>query len=341
MIDRCASQASRILAVLGRTCAIAILVLATRQVDAQTASKQNGEAVEWPSIVCRGAKCETMQAKGWLFAKPGQKNVVIVSHGSSGINYIQFDRVDALQEAGYAALVIDHWGSRGLGEQLTDLKGAQSRGATELNMAFDIYTAASFLRKERDFDKVGSIGGSGGGGAQIMAQQKWAISAIEKTMEHFYKRPFVARKLEAQVGLYAFCGYRNKVRDAFNGAPLMLISGEKDDMTPAEYCERITPWMNERGGRVQFVNLPGAYHTFDAREGMHRIQTSHMAKCDLIVDEKGITNLKTGDVTPGGNEVLGQAVAKCANAFGFTSGNTGDRNIATPHWLSFFRGHLQ
>lgn len=306
---------------------------------AQTANQQNGEAVEWPSLVCRGAKCEPLPVHGWLYAKSGQKNVVIVSHGSSGISYVVFDRVDALQQAGFAALVIDHWGSRGLGGQLDDLKGAQQRGATELNMAFDIYTAEEMLR-QRGFEHVGSIGGSAGGGAQIMAQQKWAMQIVEKSYTHYYKKPFTARPLDAQVGLYSFCGYRNKVRDAYNGVPLMLISGAADNMTPAEYCEHITPWMNERGGHVTFVSIPGAYHSFDGREPMHRILAKHMAKCDLVVDEKGITNLKTGDVTPNPSD-LATAVDKCGNTVGFIAGNIGDRNVATPIWINFFKEHMQ
>lgn len=320
-----------------------VLVWAAASVHAQTSSKGNGEALTWDSIVCRGPRCEPIKAKGWLFAKPGQTNVVIVSHGSVGVDYRVFDRVDHLQREGYAAFVIDHWGSRGLGEVLTDLKGAPSKGASELNIAFDIYTAASMLRKQRDFDKVGAIGASFGGGAQITAQQDWAKSVMEKTYEYHYKRPFVVRPLDAQVSLYGFCGYRNKLRDKFNGAPILFISGEKDEIDPAEYCERFAPWANERGGKAKFVMIKGAYHTFDARESakwMGNIQ--HTGKCDLMVDEKGITNLKNGDLTPGvdNNTALPLAIAKCGTAWGFTSGNIGDPNVAVPLWMAFFKEHM-
>lgn len=308
---------------------------------AQSASKDNGEAVSWPSILCRGPKCEPLTAKGWLFAKPGMKNVVIISHGSDGIDYRVFDRVDHLNQAGFAALVIDHWGSRGLSAQTSDLKGAPQRGATEFNMASDIYTAASMLRKERGFEHVGSIGGSGGGGAQIMVQQKWAMQTLEKTYEYWYKKPFVARPLDAQVGLYAFCGYRNKLRDAFNGVPLLLISGSDDDMTPPEYCQRIVSWMNERGGHVSYAEVKGGYHAFDGRDGPHRILVKHMGACDLMVDEKGITNLKTGDLTTGEySAALVQAIDKCGNTLGFMAGTRGDSQAAVPMWIDFFKKYL-
>lgn len=321
---------------------LASLVLAPA--SAQTANKQNGEAVTWSSAVCRGGKCEPLTVKGYLFAKPGQKAVVVVSHGSVGVDYRVFDRVDKLQEAGYAALVPEHWASRGLGEILTDLKGAPAKGASELNMAFDIYSAASWLRTERGFDKVGAIGASYGGGAQVTMQQAWAKDVIEKTMAFHYKKPFVVRPLDAQVSLYGFCGYRNKLRDKFNGAPLLFIGGEKDEQTPAKLCEQLAPWMNERGGNVKAITLKGAYHTFDARERASWIgNIKHMGKCDLMIDEKGTTNLTTGVLTPivDFNAALPKAVEECATAWGFTSGNIGDPNIAVPLWLAFFKDHMQ
>lgn len=309
---------------------------------AQTASKRNGEEVTWPSIVCRSGKCEPMTGRGWLFSKPGQTKVVIVSHGSVGIDGRVFDRVDQLQAAGFASLAVDHWGPRGLGEILSNLKDAPARGGSELNMAFDIYTAADMLRNERGFDKVGAIGASYGGGAQITAQQKWAMDVIGKTVSFHYKRDFIARKLDAQVSLYGFCGYRNALRDAFNGVPLLILSGERDDIDPPQLCERLAPWMNERGGNVKFSVIPGVAHTWDSRDRETWIpDVVHMGKCDLLVDAKGITDLASGRLTPGDNNTaLPKAVALCATARGFHSGSRGDPFVAVPQWIDFFRRNL-
>jgi len=322
-------------------CLMACLAFATH---AQQASRTNGEAISWDSVVCKGAKCEPLRANGWLFAKPGQKSVVIVSHGSVGVDQRVFDRVDQLQEIGVAALVIDHWGSRGLGEVLSDLRGAASKGASELNMSFDIYTAASMLRKERDFEKVGTIGASFGGGAQITAQQKWAGSVMERTYEYLYRRPFVVRPLDAQVSLYAWCGYRNKLRDAFNGSPLLIINGDKDTQTPARLCEQLAPWMNERGGKVQMITLKDEVHGFDDRHYQTWIPlVQHMGQCDLMIDERGTTNLTTGTLTPIAdyNAALPVALKECATARGFSNGNNGNWKVAVPLWQKFFQEHLR
>lgn len=298
----------------------------------------------WDSIICRGAKCEPLKTRGWLFAKPGQKAVVIISHGSIGIDARVFDRVDQIQDLSMAALVIDHWGSRGLGEVLSDLKGAASKGASELNMSFDIYTAASVLRRERNFEKVGTIGASFGGGAQITAQQQWAKSVIEETYEYHYKKPFVVRRLDAQVGLYTWCGYRNKLRDSFNGAPLLIINGDRDTQTPSRLCEQLAPWMNERGGNVRTVTLKGEVHGFDDRRRQTWIPNIvHTGKCDLMIDERGTTNLTTGNVTEikDFNAALPVALKECATERGFSNGNSGDWKVAVPLWTKFLQEHLR
>jgi dienelactone hydrolase len=309
---------------------------------AQQANKQNGEAVQWDSVICRISKCEPLKAKGWLFTKPGDKAVVIISHGSVGVDYRVFDRVDHLRKAGYAALVVDHWGSRGLGEIYTDLMGGPAKGASEFNMVLDIYTAASMLRKERDFDRVGAIGASYGGGANILANQKWAMTTVEKTIEYWYKKPFVARPLDAQVSLYGFCGYRNLTRDAFNGAPILLMNGDLDAMDPASLCEKFAPYANTRGGKFTQVTLKGAYHTFDMREPVrYDPKIKHTGKCDLVQDEKGVLDQATGHFTPGsGPEIIIAAFKECGTAYGATHGTKGDPMAPVPTWIGFFQQHM-
>lgn len=319
-------------------------VVAASVAHAQTASPQNAEAVTWDSIVCRLGRCEPLKVRGYLFAKPGDKAVVILSHGSVGVDARIFERVDRLREAGIAALVPEHWASRGIGEVLGDLKGAPAKGASELNMAFDIYTAAAWLRSDRGFAKVGALGASYGGGAQITVQQDWARTVIEKTMAYHYKRTFVAKPLDAQVSMYGFCGYRNALRDRFDGTPILFINGDKDEMTPAKLCEQLVPWMNERGGNASMATLKGAYHAFDARERAAWVpKVKHMGKCDLVVDARGTTNLTTGHLTADVdfNAALPKAIEECATAWGYTSGNSGDSQVAEPVWQAFLKANLQ
>lgn len=307
---------------------------------ASAASPLDAEKIAFPSVVCKGepAMCERLTGLGYLFAKPGQKSVVLISHGSQGIDARMYDYVDALQKEGFAALVLDHWGPRGVGVTHDDYRAGSLRGGNEFNMSIDSLLAAELLRT-RGFEKVGSIGESQGSGAAIMLQQKWAHAVIERNVKRLYGRDFKVRPMDAVVGMYGYCGIRNALRDGYVGTPFLFITGEKDDETPSKYCERYVPWMNERGGRAVIVVLEGEGHSFDAPYRRQRNHNGpHPANCDLLVDERGVTNLATGETMAGQNTQ--PMMEKCTARGGYHSGWWKDRFIAVPHWIGFFNKNL-
>jgi dienelactone hydrolase len=307
---------------------------------APAASPGDAEAIAFPSVVCRGEPtvCEKLTARGYLFAEPGQKKAVLISHGSQGIDARMYEYVDALRKAGFAALVLDHWGPRGVGVTHEDYHAGSLRGGNEFNMSIDSHLAAELLRA-RGFDKVGSIGESQGAGAAIMLQQKWAHAVIERNVSRLYNRSFKVQPIDAVVGMYGYCGIRNALRDGYVGTPLLFITGEADDETPSKYCERYVPWMNARGGRASIVVLEGEGHSFDAPYRRQRNPNGpHPANCDLLVDERGVTNLITGETMPGSNTQA--MMRKCTSRGGYHSGWWKDRFIAVPHWVGFFKGNL-
>jgi dienelactone hydrolase len=305
---------------------------------AQKARPDQAEAVSWPSIVCTGPGCQRLQARGWLFATPGATKAVLISHGSQGVDSRMYDYVDALAAAGFAALVIDHWTPRGIGVSHDDYVAASARGGNEYNMAADSLTAADFLRR-RGYLKVGSIGESQGGAAQIMLQQKFAIAGVASNVRRLYGASFEAAPVDAVVALYPYCGYRNAKRDAYAATPFLFITGEVDDETPSRYCERHVGWMNERGGNAHIVVLPGEGHSFDAP---YRRRTNqfmpYYAHCDVLLDDSGVTELNSGLRVPG-SDIAG-VFAKCLRKDGYHTGWWKDRQVAVPHWLGFFQQNL-
>jgi dienelactone hydrolase len=329
MARRC-DPVARVL--LAASLALALPSLATGDGD--------GETITFPSVVCKGEPtvCERLTARGYLFARPGQKKAVLITHGSQGIDSRMYDYVDALQKEGFAALVLDHWGPRGVGVTHDDYRAGSLRGGNELNMGFDSHLAAELLRA-RGFDKVGSIGESQGGGAAIMLQQKWAHAVIERNVNRLYNRSFKVKPIDAVVGLYGYCGFRNALRDGYVATPLLFITGEKDDETPSKYCERYVGWMNERGGHAAILVLEGEGHSFDAPYRRQRNYNGpNPANCDLLVDERGVTNLITGETMRGQN--VQPMMEKCTSRGGFHSGWWNDRFIAVPHWIGFFKKNL-
>lgn len=307
--------------------------------DAQTARPDQAEKVSWPSMVCAGTPftCNKLEAQGYLFSQPGQAKVVLISHGSQGIDSRMFDYVDSLRKEGFAALVIDHWKPRGIDVTHNDYAASSRKGGNEFNMATDSLTAAAWLRG-RGFEKVGSMGESQGGGAAVMMQQKFAHALIERNMRRLYASDFQIRLADAVVSLYGYCGYRNARRDAYAGTPFLFITGEVDDETPSRYCERHVGWMNGRGGNAKIVVLEGEGHSFDAPYKRQRnVHGPHYAKCDVLVDETGVSELNSGMTMPGddANAMMARCVSKV-----FHSGYWRDRFVAVPHWTAFFRQNL-
>jgi dienelactone hydrolase len=316
-------------------------LLAAGWAHAQTAGPAQAEKVSWPSMVCAGTPTyiwTRLDAQGFLFATPGAKKVVLISHGSQGIDSRMYDYVDSLQKEGFAALVIDHWKPRGIGVTHDDYAAASIKGGNELNMASDSLTAAQWLRG-KGYERVGSIGESQGSSAAVMLQQKWAHVLIERNIRRIYANDFRLVPLDAVVGLYGYCGFRHAQRDGYVGTPFLFITGEVDDETPSRYCERYVPWMNERGGNAKIIVLAGEGHSFDAPYRRQRnIFGPHYAKCDILLDETGVTELNSGEKMPGATNINAM-LAKCVGKV-YHTGYWKDRFIAVPHWIGFFKQNL-
>ncbi|HSV51044.1 MAG TPA: dienelactone hydrolase family protein [Burkholderiaceae bacterium] len=327
---------------MGKTAFLAVASLAALLLaslaQAQTAGPAQAERVSWQSVACFGVPfiCNKLDAQGFLFSKPGQSKAVLISHGSQGIDSRMYDYVDSLQKEGFAALVIDHWAPRGIDVTHNDYAAASRKGGNEFNMASDSLTAAAWLRA-RGFEKVGSIGESQGGGAAVMMQQKFALALIERNARRLYANEVQLKPLDAVVGMYGYCGYRNAKRDAYAGTPFLFITGEVDNETPSRYCERHVGWMNGRGGNAAIVVIPGEGHSFDAPYKRQRSFGPHYANCDVLIDENGTTELNSGMQAPG--EDANAMMAKCVSK-GYHTGYWKDRFIAVPHWMGFFKKHL-
>ncbi len=264
--------------------------------------------------------------------------MVLISHGSQGVDSRMFDYVDALKKEGFAALVIDHWSPRGIGVTHDDYPAASRKGGNEYNMAADSLTAAQWLRRDRGYAKVGSIGESQGSGASIMLLQKFALAGIEASVRRAHAKDFRVAPLDAAVGLYGACFYRNALRDAYVGTPLLLVTGAEDDETPSRYCEKHVGWMNARGGNASIVVLPGVGHSFDAPYPRRwAYGQPQYARCDILVDEGGVTELNSGAKMPGTDPTA--MFARCMSR-GYSTGHRGNRFVAVAHWLGFFRQHL-
>lgn len=220
---------------LARVLAFALLPFAL------TASPASAlEKVSFPSR-------DSLDLVGWL-ARPagaGPFPVVIGLHGCAGlyarsgeINARETDWSQRLIGAGYAVLLVDSFGSRGI----KALCNERERSLTPAGRARDAFAAVDWLEKQGFASKqrIALIGWSNGGSTALRV-----AGAPE------------AKRLRHIIAFYPGCrlilkrGWRAQTDTA-------IFQGLADDWTPAAPCEELA-----RSGGARFVGFPGAYHDFD------------------------------------------------------------------------------
>lgn len=253
----------------------AVLVLVSTTALAQFAPSQ-GEfsssgltAIQLDSQLCTGWwrqaswKCEPIKVPAYM-AVPQQPNgnVVIVSHGSQGIDAMHRWYLNALQRAGYHAIAIDHFKPRGLRVALARAGYARTslgNGGNALNMAIDTMAAAQWIRAQPQFAnaKIGHIGESMGAGVARELNRDGISNLLDSVLQT------KSRPLDAYVGMYLGC-LEKSTTDRFQSKPVLLISGTADEITPIEPCRTYVKWANDRGGNFTLIEVPRAHHQFDS-----------------------------------------------------------------------------
>jgi dienelactone hydrolase len=303
-------------------------------------SKSTAKKLTFPTLTCLGEgtpafKCEKIETIAYMFLPTAPTNkMVLISHGSQGIDERHFDYAESLIKSGFAALVMDHWTARGIGKAHHDFLAAAAKGGRGSSMATDAIMSIAYVKKTYpEFTKFGYIGESMGGGSAMILDR----SSIYKMVER--ETGIISSEPSAIVALYAGCTYR-EYNFGTKKIPFLFITGEKDGNTPAAQCEKYSEWMNQRGGKFKIIILPGEEHDFDAmysREFFSNAQ--HYSDCSVYVDKDTITWEKTGETVPRTPTALNDGYKRCLKR-GTYSGYTKDRFVAVPYWLEHFKNNL-
>jgi dienelactone hydrolase len=165
---------------------------------------------------------------------------VILLHGCSGVGPHIKDWAVWLRHEGYAALVLDSFGGRGLKR----LCGG-SAALTGRMRAPDVYAAARYLKTlpQIDAKRIAVIGYSHGGWTLM-----WAL-ATEAQYPDVDIRAFIM--------FYPTCtGWKTMP----GTTPVLMLLGSKDDWTPSAPCEALA----RTRGSITAVVYRDAYHAFDS-----------------------------------------------------------------------------
>jgi len=205
---------------------------------------------------------ETISAYLSKPAGDGPFPAVILLHGCTGLerdsSAMEWRGLQGhakfLNENGFVTLIVDSHGSRGI--STADAWTASCvRGKGFRERTYDVYDALNFL-EQQPFVARGKIAltGFSQGGSVIFN----SMSLSEKKGRD--------RLVSAGVAFYPDCNYPARPTSYY--APILIIAGAKDEITPARECELLADlvkntFRDKGSAEIELVVLPDVHHSFD------------------------------------------------------------------------------
>ena len=204
---------------------------------------------------------------------------VVIAHDCSGLGPRSSGAprrwAGELVQQGYVVLIPDSFTSRGFADGVCLIPGNETVSANGFARAADAYGALATLRKLPYVDgkRVGIMGGSHGGWTTLaamfvplepnnpLAQAKRDGFAVAIALYPSCAPRYGAWSTSKSSNFGPVTGYSGAYQPI---APLLILSGEKDDWTPAEPCRQLAERSRAAGYPVEIKIYPNAHHAFDS-----------------------------------------------------------------------------
>jgi dienelactone hydrolase len=200
---------------------------------------------------------------------PGPFPAVVIMHDCSGLGPSSSGapgRWSAeLLRQGYVVLIPDSFSTRGFQAGVCTDASPRRNDASPARRVYDAYAALAHLRALPFVDgrRVGIMGGSHGGTTTVSAMLAPRNDGEPLATERRHG-------FAAAVALYPGCvpsgrSWHVGGSDTYRVvAPLLILTGDKDDWTPAEACRKLAAGAGAAGTPVEIKVYPGAHHAFDS-----------------------------------------------------------------------------
>ncbi len=217
-----------------------------------------------PQNIATGKPGERLTS--WLSTPEGDGPfpAVVLLHGCTGLERNTSHRTvwrglrrhaALLNKNGYATLVVDSFGSRGITDGCRHPLKYYPLQVSDARDAFDHLSGLPFIDKER----IGLVGLSLGGGTALR------IAAAKDD------------NYSAFVAYYPYC---DRSINPFK-RPLLIMVGAKDDWTPARLCRNLEERLRQvfEAQDFELVVYPNAHHSFDLPiTGVHSVEGHTVAQ---------------------------------------------------------------
>lgn len=215
--------------------------------------KVDDDPVKYSYIAIQSSKSQNiLPAKLTVPSNVTTPPVVIIAHGSGGVDERGKLYAKNLNKSGFATLEIDMWSAR-------NLKGGLSRPQHVNETIPDILASIEYLKTNEKVNsqKIGLIGFSWGGVLSMLLS------------DTSYNAP---PELKAMVANYPVCWAYNKVpgynfKNLRNNIKTLIISGNKDLYDNPDDCLKLIQTLNKDDlKKVNLIQLDNATHGFDNRK---------------------------------------------------------------------------
>lgn len=246
----------------------------------------------------------TLNVKAGLFLPdplPRDCPAVVVLQGLGGPKLAREYRYGKLlADHGYAALVVDSVGARGL-----EAHGDEGRALrmTETMILADAFAALRFLAAEPwvDTRRIGVLGFSYGAMVAIFAAYEQTCSTYGMDDVRF----------AAHVSYYG-CTVARFADPTTTGAPVAMLIGELEHNASLPRTRLIAGDLRRGGSEVMLHEYPGAYHQWDGADREKRHVRFHLRGYDLIVGTDNVVRDRFTRMTVRGR--LTRTLVLAANA---------------------------
>lgn len=194
----------------------------------------------------------------------GPVPAALMFHGCGGVRQVQADYADALNEAGFAAVIVDSNGARGIGRigAMTQVCGGFRLWGQE--RAADVFAAVELARADPriDGERLTLIGWSHGGWTILDAlgfeAQEAAIPALDN-------RTASLPGVERAIIFYPWCGWPSRTdREGFDtDRPLSIILAGSDLVARKTPCRDLAATAMAEDQPVDIETWDGLTHAFD------------------------------------------------------------------------------
>lgn len=302
---------SRLLAI---TSTLALLSSACTQLE--PLSEPTTETIEFESVDLPGRlwdpflpaleEGQPVTVSGQLTIPPTDTPVpaVIFAHGCGGVGGAG-SWIKELTAEGIATLVVDSFGTRGIGEICS--------GRETINVAspiVDVYRAAETLATNPYIDgsRLALIGFSFGGRTAI-----WA--AFDRFQATYDGQPFLG-----YIAFYPSTCYIELADEGnVTGGPIRILHGTEDNWTPISQCEAMVGRMAAQGVDAKIHAYEGAQHAFDNQSFAYAVELLAPSalsprSCSFIEVDGQIIDPDTGSVPGVGSTCVEKGVTYAYDA---------------------------